>query len=198
MFCHSSILPLHSCCQGQSASGMPSSLWWIFVLCQLCSLKASFFWDFLSPAKDCLPLNPPQCSDFRVPGGNTLASESACNCQLYNKTFSYFLFASFQRSKKSFIWKESRYMIIYFALKIIFWVKSNSLSKACARHCSQIRTLLGTSLEVNFLLRDSTKHTKKTIPENLVKLHTVTKPVVHHVLAPPPEPVFLNQPGVII
>ena len=83
-------LPLHSCCQGQSASGRPSSLWLIFVLCLLCSLKESFFWDFLFLVKDCLPQSPPQCWDYRTPGDSTLASESACNCHLDNKLFPTF------------------------------------------------------------------------------------------------------------
>ena len=107
-------LPLHSCCQGQSASGRPSSLWWIFVLCLLYSLKESFFWDFLSLVKDCLPPSPPQCWDYRAPGDSTLAFESACNCHLDNKLFPTFLFPSFQRSKKSFIWKkESMWSFIF-------------------------------------------------------------------------------------
>ena len=123
-------------------------------MCLLCSLKESFSSDFPSLVKDCLPQSPPQCWDYQAPGDSTLASESACNCHLDNKLFSYFLlsFRFLSKIKEIFYLEEREYVIIYFALKIIFWIKSNFFSKSCARHCSQIRTLLRTSLELISLL----------------------------------------------
>ena len=64
----------------------------------------------------------------------------------------YFLFYCFQRSKKSLSRKEYDHL---FRFKDNFLDQIKFLfNNFCARHCSQIRTLLRTSLEANFLHSD--------------------------------------------
>ena len=74
----------------------------------------------------------------------------AIDNKLYH-TF-YFLFDCFQRSKKSLSRKEYDHL---FPFKDNFLDQIKFLfNNFCARHCSQIRTLLRTSLEANFLHSD--------------------------------------------